>query len=190
MGAADAWHEVLASLELHKLKDQHYCGGVADIAKFFDQIVREIVICLAEAAGMPKNVLTAYTSFLQNLKVHNILAGGVGMPYQRRCGIPQGCPMSMTMVALIMRPWIMLMRENGVQTYILADDVLILAKGPNMLHNFAKALNQTHDYLQQMGAKIAPDKSFNFASCSKAQKWLTETLWTHIKTRIEVTRDF
>ena len=88
MGAADALHEVLSSLELRKLKDQRYCGGVADIAKFVDQIVREIMICLVQAAGMPKGGLTAYKSFLQNLNVHNILAGGVGMPYQRRCGIP------------------------------------------------------------------------------------------------------
>ena len=42
---------------------------------------------------------------------------------------------------------------------ILADDVLIIAKGKLMVSLFAKALNTTHQYLQAMGAKAAPSKS-------------------------------
>ena len=59
-GATDAWHEVLTSLEVAKLEDQGYCGGVADIAKFFDQIKRAMLYQVAAAAGMPIGVLTAY----------------------------------------------------------------------------------------------------------------------------------
>ena len=59
MGVADVWHVVLTTLEAHKLKGDEYCGGVADIAKFFDQIVKEVVASMAGAAGMPKGVLIA-----------------------------------------------------------------------------------------------------------------------------------
>ena len=71
---------------------------------------RQLVYKIARAAGMPESVMTAYISYLDNLYVYNCLAGGVGRLFRRRCGIPQGCPFSMAMVALIMRPWILIMR--------------------------------------------------------------------------------
>ena len=61
-GAVDAWREVLTTVENLKLDGKNYCGGVADIAKLFDQIQREVVYRLAEAAGMPPQVLVAYKS--------------------------------------------------------------------------------------------------------------------------------
>jgi len=138
-GAVDAWREVLTLLEGCKLEDQSYCGGVADIAKFFDQIKRAMRYQVAAAAGLPIGVLTAYKAYLENLRLYNVLAGGIGAPHQRLCGIPQGCPLSMAMVALIMRPWIAIMRTFGnIRCFILADDVLIIAQGQHMLGKFAR----------------------------------------------------
>ena len=60
----------------------------------------------------------------------------------------------MMMVALIMRSWVFLMRAvAGFQSFILADDVLILANGKMMIGYFARALNATHKYLQAMGPR-------------------------------------
>ena len=59
-----------------------------------------------------------------------------------------------------------------------------------MLSKFAGALNATHKYLHQMGARVAPDKSYNFASTIKANKWLSETIWEHIGSDIQVITDF
>ena len=71
----------------------------------------------------------------------------------------------MMMVGLIMRPWIELLAFiGGIHCFILADDVLILATGKAMVGYFAKALNCTHKYLQAMGARVAPTKSFNFTN--------------------------
>jgi len=97
----------------------------------------------------------------------------------------------MAIVALIMRPWIMLMRTiSGIQRYILADDVLIVATGKHMAANFVKALNTTHLFLQHMGAKVAPDKSYNFASHPKAREWIVATKWDHVAESIAVVTDF
>ena len=104
-----------------RLTDTPFCGGVVDIAKFSDQIRREVVYKMVAAAGMPLNILKTYTAYIENPLLYNCLAGGVGRPHRRKCGAPQGCPFSMMMVALIMRPWI-----------IQADDVLTLAKGKNV----------------------------------------------------------
>ena len=67
LGATDAWYEALTKIKSLKLNNLEYCGGVADIAKFFDQIIRTLVYRLAKAAGMPARVLIAYKSFLENL---------------------------------------------------------------------------------------------------------------------------
>ena len=41
-----------------------------------------------------------------------------------------------------------------------------------------------------MGAKVAPTKSYNFASCSTAGIWLRETTWDALGTKIELVTDF
>ena len=181
----------ISNLEEYKLNGKQFIGGVADIAKLFDQIRRNLVYNICKAAGMPTGVLRAYEAYLENLKVYNCIAGGMGTPYVRLCGIPHGCPFSMTNVALIMRPWIVKMKTfAGIKCYILADDVLMIGIGMKMLTNFAGALNATHSYLHSMGAKVAPDKSYNFGSCLKARNWLTDTRWKYIDSCIHVISDF
>ena len=85
----------------------------------------------------------------------------------------------------------MLMRTiSGIQCYILADDVLIMATGKHMAANFPKALNITHLFLQHMGAKVAPDKSYNFASHPEVSQWIAATKWDHVAEIIDVVTDF
>ena len=57
MGAVDAWREVLTTLEEHKLNGKQFVGGVADIAKFFDQIRRDLVFKISRAAGMAEGIV-------------------------------------------------------------------------------------------------------------------------------------
>ena len=90
-GAVDAWHEAPTELEEHKLNGKRFVGGVADIAKFFDQIRRDLVYKTCKVAGVPTGVLQAYEAYIENLKVFNCVARGMGTPYVRLCGIPQGC---------------------------------------------------------------------------------------------------
>ena len=139
---------------------------------------------------MPVQILKAYARYVEKMKVYNSIGGAIGHPYTRRCGIPQGCPFSMMLVALIMRPWICLMEKLQAVPNILADDVFLLMTGPHMLKKNAEALNQTHEYLQTMGARIAPAKSFNFASSQSATKWLAETWWDKIQNTIDTCKDF
>ena len=42
-GATDAWYKVAVEFEHLKLKGEDFVGCTADIMKFFDQIVREVV---------------------------------------------------------------------------------------------------------------------------------------------------
>ena len=97
----------------------------------------------------------------------------------------------MMIVALIMGPWIIAMRTiEETVAYILADDVLVLCKGERMTVHLATAIDTTHEYLHNMGAKVAPDKSYNFSNRSEASDWLAKTWWQHIDDAIEVVTDF
>ena len=105
-GTTDAWYNLLLELELDDLNGTPYCAGTADIQKFFDQIQRGIVYQAAEVGGMPKHILRAYSSMVEQLQAHNAIAGCIGKAHTRSCGVPQGCPLSMMFVALHTRPWL------------------------------------------------------------------------------------
>ena len=158
-----------------QLEGGSYCGGTADIWKFFDQVLRPLVYELAGVAGMTTQILETYKRYQERLLVHNRLAGGIGQPYRRQCSIPQGCPLSMMIMALIMRPWLQKTKELNVEPKVLADDVLIIATGSRIIKRLARAIDAAHEFLPDLGAKVAPCNCFNFASNATARKWLEET---------------
>ena len=131
VGAEDAWWETALDLEEFRIKGKHYSGGGVDVFKCFDQIVRELVYRLAGTAGMPSKVLSTYRRYQEALKTMNAVAGGLGQPYTRFMGIPQGCPMSMMIIMLLLRAWIIEMRDTSVKPRGLADDLLMVASGDN-----------------------------------------------------------
>ena len=190
VGAEDAWMQ--ASLEFAEMKilGTPFCGGAVDIDKCFDQLSRTILYVLAKAVGMPERILSTYIRFQEELLIQNTISGGLGKPYKRRCGIPQGDPLSMMMTALLLRPWVMLMKARHLFPSILADDILLVAKGKDMLGNFSIGLHETHEYLIMVGAKIAPKKSFNFASTLECRTWLENTTWPLAQGSILVQKGF
>ena len=189
-GAEDAWYTIATQFEKMEMVGTQFCGGTVDIAKCFDQVNPRLVEDMARLAGMPSRVLNTYLRYHSSLIVHNTVAQGIGIGYVRRCGIPQGCPLSMLIIALITRPWVVIAKSHGLIPSILADDLFLLSFGDNMCTRFADMLNRTHRYLHDMGAKVAEGKSFNFASNNTASDWLKNTLWEVIGASIEVVDNF
>lgn len=103
-GAIDAWYQVLTDIEEMPLSCTPYCGCAADIHKFFDHILRPMVHKMAEMVGMPAGVLKAYATYREAMTTYNTIAGRLGHADQGKAGIPLGCPFSMMIVALLMRP--------------------------------------------------------------------------------------
>ena len=64
------------------------------------------------------------------------------------------------------------MARQGVEARVLADDIMIMTGGKRMLRRFGQALHMSHVYLIDIGARISPDKSFNFALSKAAADWL------------------
>ena len=75
--------------------------------------------------------------------------------HRDRCSIPQGCPFSMTMIALLMVPWINLMRELKVGPRVLADDLMFTAHGVGHRANTIRAMDASRHYFHDRGAKVA-----------------------------------
>ena len=138
-GAEDAWYAFATQKGMFDLIGTSYTGGTVDISKCFDQIKQ-----MAEDAGMDTGVLGAYLRFQDQLQVHNSIARGIGAGFRRRTGIPQGCPLSMLYMTLLLRPWLMQQKKTGHIGKTLADDILLMVFGPDMVTRFSAALRDTH----------------------------------------------
>ena len=114
----------------------------------------------------------------------------MGDPYSKECGLPQGDPLSMMMVALLMRTWVVKVKEAGVIPSLLVDDILIVADGEDMLRKFKEAMDMTHEYLVDMGGMVAVKKSVNFTNNDKARVWLRHHRWPRINEYIKVVSHF
>ncbi len=69
-------------------------------------------------------------AYHDNLWVHNSLAQGMATKYHKRCSIPQDCPLSMLILALLTRPQIIKMKQAPCfHPRVLADDMLPAAIG-------------------------------------------------------------
>ncbi len=186
VGAEDAWYTTNVLLEEAKLTNVPFLGAAADIWKCFDQICRPLLYAMLAYMGLPIGILNAYQSFLDNLVFHNSLAGGLGKPHKRICGIPQGCPLSMLFIAVLFRPWLVMMQGMNIVGRILADDITILGFGQEGHSNFENAYNSTHKYFHDIGARVSTKKCYAFASHAATREWLNMHVWAHLNDRIKV----
>ena len=123
--ASDAWHATALDLEYAQLHGLAVAGGSLDIFKCFDQLNRDLILDLAAQAGMPQPVLQGYRSFVRNMRSRFQFGQDIGVAMANKTCIPQGCPKSMMMVALLMRPWIFYMRSKGTMPRCLPDDLVV-----------------------------------------------------------------
>ena len=172
LGAADGHYEVSLRIEQAITAAWQFGGGCTDLAQCFDRIMRELVVPLALFAGMPIDILVTYIRFLEGLRIYNAYATGLGTPRQRAICIPQGCPFSMRILAIITRPWIMLVRQSGVIPRIIADDLTILATKHDAVWKAAEALLDSYNFIIAFGGKVRVTKTWAFASDKAGRKVL------------------
>ena len=99
---------------------------------------------------------------------------GLGRPRRRRVSIPQGCPWSNTLLALLMRPLLRMLRRIQVVPRLLADDLEVLAVGRAHASRLAEAQKAIGLHLRAMGSKVAtgPGKSVAYASSKAGRRRL------------------
>ena len=113
VGADDAWYATAIDMEYSLLHNIPLAGGVVDLFKCFDQVIRALLYCILCVAGIPPGILTAYIQFQEKALIFNSISGALGRPHRHKCGIPQGCPLSMLFVSSHLGAWVVQMLELG-----------------------------------------------------------------------------
>ena len=78
----------------------------------------------------------------------------------------------MMMVAIMLRPWMLLMETLNATPRTLANDMLITTQGPHCINQVIATTTATHAYLDTMGAKVATSKSILFSSSQNGKQKL------------------
>ena len=139
---------------------------------------------------MPMQILEPYFRFIDQMQSSYQLGNNLGKPRGDKCSIPQGCPFSMTMVAIIMRPWIMMMLEAKVTPRVLADDLLITTEGVGHLSRVVNTVALSFKYFEDIGAKVADNKCFTFSTDKETRKYLRDKKWRHNGKHIPLKNSF
>ena len=170
--------------QVRSLAQEDVSGGSIDIYICFDQLNRTLLKRLATHAGMPTRAMESYFRFVDNIGVRYQIGSTIGTAKVHRCSIPQGCPFSMTIVALLMLSWVKLVRSIGAEPRVLADDLLFTASGSRHLKITTQAMQQSTQYFNAMGAQVADNKCFTFSSKESAHTILEEQIWDEQGTKI------
>ena len=78
---------------------------VVDVNKSFDVVDRSIWDCALGRLGLLDWFREVYFSFHGQVRLRFKLAAGLGEPWCRDGGVPQGCPLSVVFIVALCVPW-------------------------------------------------------------------------------------
>ena len=99
----------------------------------FDTVDRGILDRVLSSLGLPGWFRHACFEYHAHVRLRLKLASGLGEPWTRNGGIPQGCPLSMCRY---------LAAHEGVQPQLYADNLKCLSRNPDLLLSAARITTQ------------------------------------------------
>ena len=137
-GSVEAWKTSALDIEevLSGAVDSDVHFFVADVIKSFDTVDREILDRVLSGLGLPGlSSVNAYCEYHAHVRLRLKLASGLGEPWTRDGGIPQGCPLSMMFVVALYLPWCRYLaaHEGVCQPQLYADHLKCVSKEPDLL---------------------------------------------------------
>ena len=125
---------------------------VADVIKSFDTVDRGILDRVLSSLGLPGWFRHAYFECHSSVRLRFKLAAGLGQPWTRDGGIPQGCPLSMMFIVALYLPWCRyLAAQEGVQPQLFADNLMCVSGDPGVL---LRAAWFTTGYVRLLGRSL------------------------------------
>ena len=134
--SVEAWYTSALDVEevLSGATDSDVHFFVADIIKSTDTVDRGILDRVLSSLGLPVWFRHAYFEHHAHVRLRFKLASGLGAPWTRDGGIPQGCPLSMMFIVALYLPWCRyLAAQEGVQPQLCADNLKCLSGDPGVL---------------------------------------------------------
>ena len=156
--SVEAWYTTALDIEevLAGATDSHVHLSVADVDKSFDTVDRTILDRVLSSLGLPGWFRHAYFEYHAHVRMRFKLASGLGAPWTRDGGIPQGCPLSMMFIVALYLPWCRyLSAQDGVQPQLYADNLKCVSRDPGLL---LRAATFTTGYVRLVGQEPAPRK--------------------------------
>ena len=141
LSSAEAWFST--ALEIEEVGagtggDQLHVM-VANVNKSFDTVDRSVLDCVLGRLGLPDWFRRAYFSFHSHVRLRFKLAAGLGEPWCRDGGIPQGCPPSMVFIVALYVPWCRHLEAlPDVKPQLYADNLKCSAERPGALFRSAR----------------------------------------------------
>ena len=157
-GSVEAWYTSALDIEevLAGVVDSHVHLLVADVIKSFDTVDRGILDSVLSSLGLPAWFRHAYFECHAHVRLRFKLAAGLGEPWTRDGGIPQGCPLSMMFIVALYLSWCRyLSAQAGVEPQLYADNRKCVSRDPDLLLDAARF---TTGYVRLVGQEPAPSK--------------------------------
>ena len=141
---------------------------VADVIKSFDTVDRSTLDCaLGRLGSLPdfgRSIFLLMIRFVLRPK----LAAGLGEPWCRDCGIPQGCPLSMIFIVAHHVPWCRhLDSVPDVKPQLYADNLKCSAERPGALFESASF---TAKHVRSVGQDVSPGKCVLLSTSKSVRK--------------------
>ena len=149
--SVDAWFTTALDIEecLAGGVDSDVHLFVADVVKSFDTVDRRILDRVLSSLGL-------LGWFRHHVRLRFELASGLGEPWTRDGGIPQGCPLSMMFIVALFLPWCRYLGElPDVSPQLYADKLKCVSTRPEQL---LRAAQFTSAYVKLVGQEPAPSK--------------------------------
>ena len=127
-------------------------------------VSRDPLDAVLGSLGLPGWFRHAHFEYHAHARLRFKLAAGLGEPWTRDGGIPQGCPLSMMFIVALYLPWCRyLSAQVGVEPQLYADNFKCTSRDPELLLHAARF---TTGYVRLVGQEPAPSKSV-FSSTSR-----------------------
>ena len=158
LSSVEAWFSTALDIEdvLSGTGNDQLHVMVADVIKSFDTVDRSILDCALGRLGLPGWFRRVYFSFHSQVRLRFKLAAGLGEPWCRDGGIPQGCPLSMVFIVALYVPWCRYLESlPGIKPQLYADNLKCSAFRPRALFESAYF---TAKYVRLVGQDVSPGK--------------------------------
>ena len=173
--SVEAWFSTALDIEevLSGVVDSDVHLFVADVFKSFDTVDRGVLDLVLTCLGLPGWFRHAYFEFHSHVRLRFKLAAGLGQPWTRDGGIPQGCPLSMMFIVALHLPWCRYLgAQVGVQPQLYADNLKCVSRDPEVLLSAARF---TTGCVRLVGQEPAPSKCVRM-STSRAGLFLMRVI--------------
>ena len=164
-GSVLAWYSTALDFEvfLSGLNESDVHVFVADVVESFDTVDRGVLDLVLGRLGLPVWFRRTYFGDHANVRIRFKLACGLGSPWTRDAGIPQGCQLCMVFVVALHLPWCRALESiPGVRPQLYADNLKCVSGSPSAPLSAARFTNM---YIRLVGQEAAP-KTCVFLSTS------------------------